>query len=475
MKASVRAQGIKFIGKSRGGLGASEEHGKRLDEASQRRIITKPHSINWSKAGDGRGLDLVDAFRIHKKEFGAVERAKAELGTHMIVNISPEWLAEIGDVHDPYNERIEKLIIEAKNWAESWQGKGAVFATRFDLDEKGSGVVDIFSAPVRAQGRRNGKKVMTVSPSMAKRELTRSTGEKTSGAAMQTSWSAWAQKRLDPRFERGLRKSETGRTHIHAEIYAKVAEAAKAKALKTAKKIEKEAYENARQITQETQERAEVIQIEVGALKSQIIAQEANLAHREAKIDQKLAEAKTIQAENRKARVEKITGWIEKDKHVQSARDELAMGKAALKNTKMEANKHLEAAKSKEITADEKIRQALNDINRAEERIDFYQQREKRAQEKLYKTEDEFELSKRRVQILETELNDEKYAHKETKTALSTFKAFFEFLKSTLKSLFPSQYEIIKTEVNTKWKTHPENPEREIEKPTYEPRSGFSP
>jgi len=228
MKTSVRAAGIKSVGNNRGGLGASELHGKRLDTTSQKRIITAPNSINWSKAGDGKGLDLVEAFKAHKKETGAVERGNAEIGTHLLVVVPPEWIMEGGDIHDPNNPNTLKAIQAAKEWAESWQGEGAVFAYRFDLDEKGTGVIDLFTAPVFEQGRRNGKTVKTISPSMAKREIVKQTGEKTSGAAFQTSWAEWAETNLDTRMERGNRKEETGREHIHAEIYAKAAETIKA-------------------------------------------------------------------------------------------------------------------------------------------------------------------------------------------------------------------------------------------------------
>ncbi|KAK0390185.1 hypothetical protein QR680_019444 [Steinernema hermaphroditum] len=159
---------------------------------------------------------------------GAVERAKAEIGTHLLVVVPPEWIKEGGDIHDPNNPNTLKAIAAAKAWAESWQGSGSVFAYRFDLDEKGTGVIDLFTAPVFEQGRRNGKTVKTISPSMAKRELVKQTGEKTSGAAFQTSWAEWAETHLDTRMERGNRKEETGREHVHAEIYAKVAETVKA-------------------------------------------------------------------------------------------------------------------------------------------------------------------------------------------------------------------------------------------------------
>lgn len=68
MKTSIRAAGIKSISNNRGGLGASELHGRRLDAVSQNRIISAAKSINWSKAGEGTGLNLIEAFKVHKRE-----------------------------------------------------------------------------------------------------------------------------------------------------------------------------------------------------------------------------------------------------------------------------------------------------------------------------------------------------------------------------------------------------------------------
>lgn len=64
---------------------------------------------------------------------------------------------------------------------------------------------------------------MPYSPSMVKPELVKRTGEKTSGAALHTSQSAWVEINLGNRMERGNRKSETGHDHVHAAVYAREA------------------------------------------------------------------------------------------------------------------------------------------------------------------------------------------------------------------------------------------------------------
>ena len=63
--------------------------------------------------------------------------------------VSPEWVQQAGDLHDRANPRYIALFDQAKAWAESWAGKGAVFGVRLDLDEKGGAVVDLMIAPVR--------------------------------------------------------------------------------------------------------------------------------------------------------------------------------------------------------------------------------------------------------------------------------------------------------------------------------------
>jgi hypothetical protein len=145
------------------------------------------------------------------------------------VVVSPEWLAETGDPHDASNPRVKQLVAEAKAWAESWGGADSVWGLRYDTDERGSGVVDVFMSPVREQRHKSGKAKKVISCRKAKEELLASERAiepdlKTSGAAMQSSWARWCQKRLDSRLERGKAKTETGAVHENADLYARIAE-----------------------------------------------------------------------------------------------------------------------------------------------------------------------------------------------------------------------------------------------------------
>lgn len=208
-------------------MGGIEAHAKRLDKTSQLRRVSQLDPLAWSKMGSGinaGGCDLWDAFKRHKEETGAVERGGASLALHMLVGVSREWLEEDGrDAHSAKNDRIQRLFDEAKAWAESWAGEGSVIHTRFDLDEQGSGNVDLVVVPVRMQRRKSrknaaAKEVLTISTRIAKEELRKAMKAKNSGQAMQSSWNAWCKDRLDLRIERGKSSEQTRRKHIHADI-----------------------------------------------------------------------------------------------------------------------------------------------------------------------------------------------------------------------------------------------------------------
>jgi hypothetical protein len=252
-KAAIRAGALKSISAGRGGIASAESHAKRLDPVAQGRVVRPSEPIAWCKAEgltvsrvEEKGaspqdvvcgaLDYVEAFKAHKRETGAGERKGAALAIEFKAVVSPDWLAETGDPRDPKNPRVQQLVTEAKEWAESWGGGGSVWAVRYDTDEKGAGVVDLFMSPVRQQRHKNGTAKAVISCRKAKEELLTTeraldASIKTSGAAMQSSWSRWCQQRLDARLERGQPKEESGREHVHADIYAKTAEEARSAAL----------------------------------------------------------------------------------------------------------------------------------------------------------------------------------------------------------------------------------------------------
>lgn len=206
---------------------SAERHAKREDltsKARQRPDGDHRQNYFWSRAGEGLdhgGADYAAAFKAHKAAHGIkTERKGAALGLHLLVGVSPEWLAEDGDPRDLSNPRVQKLIEHAKLWAEEWMGEGAVWAVRYDTDEAGAGVVDILASPVRENraGRaKTGKPSISVNKAL--KELHDEYDESTSYAAMQSSWADYAKEQLDLVLDRGNRASETNRKHVSPEAY----------------------------------------------------------------------------------------------------------------------------------------------------------------------------------------------------------------------------------------------------------------
>jgi len=200
---------------------AAERHAKRLDLTSAaRQRIDGDHRTNyfWSKAGEGLdngGADYTDAYKAHKTEFEVKsERKNAAIGVHFLVGVSPDWLAETGNPRGLDNSRVTSLIAQAKDWAESWMGDGAVWGVRYDTDESGSGVVDILASPIRQNSSGRGKPKPAISVNKALTELRENYQTRNSYIAMQDSWAEWAKKTLDPQLQRGKPSNETGRQNI---------------------------------------------------------------------------------------------------------------------------------------------------------------------------------------------------------------------------------------------------------------------
>jgi hypothetical protein len=213
-KAAIRVNKLTTIAQLRG----ATLHAERADETSQSRLRegAEPGAgLAWSKAVQDR--DYLAAFKAHKAELGAKERKGAPLAMQALCVVSPEWVKAAGDLHDPDNPRNRALFDQAKAWAESWAGKGAVFGARLDLDEAGGAVVDLMIAPVRDS---RGKPVISTQKSLVELKVT--TGERNEYSALQTSWADWARQHLDAQIERGLRKEISSRQHLSPETYGLV-------------------------------------------------------------------------------------------------------------------------------------------------------------------------------------------------------------------------------------------------------------
>lgn len=178
-------------------------HALRASETATSKIragAVSQTGLVWAKGRNTR--DPYAAFRAYKASTKAAERKGAPICLHLTCGVSQSWItAAEGALHDPDNPRNLALFEEAKSWAESWAGNGAVFAARLDLDLEGGGVVDLFVAPLRPS-----REKQVISTAKALKELQLSVGDRVEYAALQTSWALWCQDHLDPAIQRGDRK-----------------------------------------------------------------------------------------------------------------------------------------------------------------------------------------------------------------------------------------------------------------------------
>lgn len=226
-----------FVGykkiKNMAGLVAAEKHAKRQDNSKHINKTLTHLNPALGYPGVSDPLAIVEAFKARKKDAGASERKGASLAIHMLLCVSPEWIAETGDVHDPANPRNVALFDSAKQFMEDKFGAGSVIHVRLDVDEAGAGVVDVIAVPVTEYTQR-GKLKKQVS---ANAGLEAAFGKGGDFRRLQSDWSAHCKATLDSKIERGRPKEETGREHVHHTVFRSEAEAVLGNAKKQAREI----------------------------------------------------------------------------------------------------------------------------------------------------------------------------------------------------------------------------------------------
>ena len=152
-------------------------------------------------------------------------RENAPVGFHIILGVSPEWIAELGDLHDTAGEawqkRVRALYKEALAFVRAVFGDENIIAGRYDNDEVGAGVVDIFVAPLHdsAPGRATTPRP-AISTNKALEEIGGGKGKsQLAFGILQDQWAEHARRTLDPRLERGELKTDTGRLHLAPAAY----------------------------------------------------------------------------------------------------------------------------------------------------------------------------------------------------------------------------------------------------------------
>ena len=299
-------------------LAAATNHARGLDETCKDRMMKDgPRAVAWSRLTDdfqhtevgeeSHSTDLVAAFRDHKKAHGAVERKGAAFALHLLVIVSPSWLNE---APDSKTEREGALIRQAVDWANSSLGEDSVFAARYDLNERGEAVVDIFVAPVREQRIGRGRKLRKmIAPNAALNEIGARHGQTRTYAALQDSWAEHARKHLDPRLRRGTPKRISGATHLTPEAYrAKVREAQAVEAAEQAEAEQEAVERRTRQVREEAErgiaihrERARKAEHAEAEAETQRALAERELAKARAKTKRALAEKAQAEQDNREA------------------------------------------------------------------------------------------------------------------------------------------------------------------------------
>ncbi|MBD2749839.1 hypothetical protein IC232_24475 [Microvirga sp. BT688] len=318
-----------------------------------------------------RPRDYDAAFKAAPKHFGARYRKGAPLGVNLQFNVSPDWIREAGDLHDERNERNERLYRAALAFVQDIKG---VVAARMDLDEEGGGVVDIYVAPIfprtsrlRKDGSR-GSDILEISVSKLNAFWRKQSGERTGYSGLQTLWSAYCAKNLDPRIQRGDRKSETGREHLEVPQIKAAYAAADAKTAE-AEAIMKQALQDKAEVEEERRRIAEDAQ-KIKA-RAQEVEREQNLLRAEIQMSEDAYEVAEAGLKNTETKLtERQRRLDEEDECLTTARHELASTEAQLRRDQKElAEKKQKLKVEEERLARERTEHATK-IREADQFID---------------------------------------------------------------------------------------------------------
>lgn len=153
-------------------------------------------------------------------------RKNGPIAAHWICVVSPEWIATGGDPHDPdTNPRIRELMHAARNWAGE-AGLGEVLHCRYDVDETGSGLVDLITVPTHTTPQ--GRRIISVNKALHGVATAQKRHRSEAFKALQDSWSAHLQAHVDPTIERGTPKQTRAKDRLTPEEYGTAAEWVKA-------------------------------------------------------------------------------------------------------------------------------------------------------------------------------------------------------------------------------------------------------
>ena len=169
-------------------------------------------------------VDYRSAYTRHLKRNQAHQAGNSHAAMHLIVGVSPEWFERpdgTHEGHDVRSEKVRKLMLAAIRWAET--ELGGVWAARYDLDERGFGIVDLMCSPIRKHGK-SGKHHVSIRKAQTELQARYPAAARGYGA-MQSSWADYATEALGSPFDRGVPKKLSGREHLIAEQYGEALDA----------------------------------------------------------------------------------------------------------------------------------------------------------------------------------------------------------------------------------------------------------
>ena len=248
MYAFVRCK--RLPGKAAISRAASHALGSDRSSRSRRRkgydgpralALIKGETDKWERAavvrppGEGEApgplpyhVDYQAAYQRHMKRHNARKPGDTHPAMHLIVGVSPVWFERPDGTHEGHDitsEKVRRLVLAATRWAEA--ELGGVWAARYDLDEKGYGIVDLMCSPIRTHGK-NGKNYVSIRKAQAELKQKYPGASKGFGA-MQSSWADYATSALGETFDRGIPKRITGREHLIAEEYGAAMDAGRSR------------------------------------------------------------------------------------------------------------------------------------------------------------------------------------------------------------------------------------------------------
>lgn len=215
------------------------ERDTREQEAHLRRVLRVAQSEPEDPEEDPEPLvldpliDYPQLFRDFKSRTGAGERGKTTLGLHLLVGVTPAWID--GDPHDPDSEAVRQLVRVAAEWVEAEFGEQP-WAVRYDVDERGSGIVDVLVSPTSVYRNGRGAARPWISTNKALEALRGRHGSDKSYQALQTGWATYAKEHLDPDFERG----KPGGGHRSPEAFGAALDEERARLAKEREDVEQQ-------------------------------------------------------------------------------------------------------------------------------------------------------------------------------------------------------------------------------------------